>query len=170
MKRVVITGLGAVTPLGIGKEALWKGVKRGKSAVKRLTRFDASPLKSRIAAAVDDFDPAEYMDEKSVRRLDRFSQFAVASARLALDDAEMKLERRDGIGIGTYIGSALGGIGNAEDEHRNLVEKGYGAVNRLIALSVFGGAGAANVSIVFGLEGAVPLQRQQLRLRHHRDR
>jgi 3-oxoacyl-[acyl-carrier-protein] synthase II len=153
MKRVVITGIGAITPLGTGKKALWKGVRRGQSVVKKLDRFDTSKLKSRIAASVDDFDPLNYLDAKSVRRFDRFSLLAVASAGMALKDAQLKVDRKDGIGIGTYIGSALGGVGNAEAEHASLVLNGYSAVNKLIALSVFGGAGACNVSITFGLKG-----------------
>jgi len=153
MKRVVITGIGCVTPLGTGKKALWKGVKRGRSVIKRIDRFDASALKSRIAATVDNFDPLNYMDAKSARRFDRFSGLAVASAGMALEDAHLEIDRSDGVGVGAYIGSALGGVANAESEHTQFVNKGFGAVDRLIALSVFNGAGACNVSIVFGLKG-----------------
>src|SRR5207302_4352876 len=152
-KRVVITGIGCVTPIGIGKEALWQGVRRGQSAVKRIARFDPSPLKSQIAAEIEDFDPQNYMDLKSARRFDRCSLFAVASARMALDDAHLQIDRNDGNGIGAYIGSALGGVANAEAEHTRYVQEGFGAVDRLIALSVFNGAGACNVSIMFGLKG-----------------
>ncbi len=153
MNRVVITGIGCVTPLGIGKEALWKGVLAGKSTVRRIDRFDISGLKSQVAAAINNFDPLQYMDAKSARRLDRFSLFAVACGRMALDDAHLEIDRSDGVGTGTYIGSALGGVGNAEEEHTRLVQKGFAAVDKLIALSVFGGAGASNVSIAFGLKG-----------------
>src|SRR5258708_39724625 len=93
------------------------------------------------------------MDAKSARRFDRFSLFSVASARMALEDAHLEIDRSDGAGIGTYIGSALGGVANAEEEHTQFVQKGFGAVDRLIALSVFNGAGACNVSIAFGLKG-----------------
>jgi len=153
MKRVVITGIGCVTPLGIGKESLWSGVRRAESMVKPLTRFDASSLKSRIAASIDDFDPLNFMDAKSARRLDRFSQFAVACAGMALKDSRLALETAQENTMGVYIGSALGGVGNAEEEHTRLVQKGFSAVDKLIAMSVFSGAGAANVSIHFGLCG-----------------
>jgi 3-oxoacyl-[acyl-carrier-protein] synthase II len=153
MNRVVITGIGAVTPLGTGKKALWDGVRAGESAVRRIDHFDTTGLKSQIAAWVRDFDARNFMEAKSARRFDRFSLFAVAAARMALDDAELKIDQNDGNGIGTYIGSALGGVANAEAEHTEFVHKGFSAVNRLIALSVFNGAGACNVSITYGLKG-----------------
>jgi 3-oxoacyl-[acyl-carrier-protein] synthase II len=153
MNRVVITGIGVISPIGIGTDGLWKGVLRGASAVRTITRFDASMLQSRIAAEVDGFDPADFLDTKSARRFDRFSQFAVSCAGLALQDARMTIDRSDGIGIGAYIGSALGGVAHAEHEHTRLIEDGFKAVNRLVALSVFTGAGVSNVSIYFGLKG-----------------
>ena len=153
MNRVVLTGIGVVTPLGIGKEALWAGVQSGRSAVKPITHFNTGGLKSRIAAVVDGFEPRNFMDSKSARRLERFSQFSVACSRMALDDAHLQIDRSDGVGIGAYIGTALGGVGSAEEEHTALVQSGYGAVDRLLALSVFAGAGACNVSIAFGLKG-----------------
>ncbi|MFA5976562.1 MAG: beta-ketoacyl-ACP synthase II [Elusimicrobiota bacterium] len=151
MKRVVITGIGCVTPLGIGSEALWQGICREKSAVRRITRFDTSALRSRIAASIEDFDPFKFMEAKIARRLDRFSQFAVACAGMALQEARLTVDQPDH--AGTYVGSALGGIGHAEEEHTHLVQEGLQAVDRLIALSVFTGAGASNVSIAFGLNG-----------------
>ena len=151
--RVVITGIGCATPLGTGREALWQGVLKGKSAVKRLTRFDPTLLHSQIAAQVEDFDARDYLDAKSARRFDRFSQFAVASAGMALADSRLEVDRSDGAGLGTYIGSALGGVSKAEAEHTRFIQKGFSAVDKLIALSVFGGAGACNVSIYFGLKG-----------------
>ena len=153
MRRVVITGMGCVTPLGLGKEALWKNVRRARSAVERITHFDASPLKSQIAATVKNFDPLDYMEAKPARRLDRFSQFAVASAGMALADAHITVDPSRENTIGCYIGSALGGVGHAEKEHTNLVKAGFRAVDKLIALSVFSGAGASNVSIHFNLRG-----------------
>jgi 3-oxoacyl-[acyl-carrier-protein] synthase II len=153
MRRVVVTGIGAITPIGTGKRGLWEGVRRERSAVRKITRFDASQLKSQIAAEVDGFDPLDYMDAKTARRIDRFSQFAVAASAGALQDARLTIDPSDGVGTGAYIGSALGGVGHAENEHTRLVQQGFEAVNRLIALSVFTGAGASNVSIAFGLKG-----------------
>lgn len=153
MKRVVVTGIGSVTPLGIGSKPLWTAIRAGQSAVRKVNRFDTKDLNSKVAAAIEDFDPLDYMDAKMARRLDRFSLFAVASAGMALADAGYTVNRNDGYRIGTYIGSALGGVGNAEGEHKRLVQDGIRAVDRLIALSVFSGAGASNVSIAFGLKG-----------------
>ena len=153
MKRVAVTGIGAITPLGTGKEILWSAVRAGKSAVRQITRFDTSALKSRVAASIEDFDPLNYMDAKSARRLDRFSAFSVAASGLALQDARLSIDRSDGERTGAYIGSALGGVGNAEIEHETFMKEGIDAVSRLIALSVFNGAGATNVSIAFGLKG-----------------
>ncbi len=153
MKRVVITGIGAITTIGTGKKALWEGVRRSRSAIRPLTRFDASPLKSRIAGEINDFDAGDYLDAKSARRFDRFSCFSVASSKMALDDAGILINGIDGTRVGTYIGTALGGVSNAEAEHVNFVKEGFRSVNRLIALSVFSGAGACNVSITLGLRG-----------------
>ena len=153
MRRVVVTGIGAITPLGIGKDALWAGILSGRSAVRRLSRFDTSALNSKIAASVENFDARDYVEAKTARRLDRFSQFSVAGARMALDDAGLAIDRQDGRQAGAYIGSALGGVANAEEEHVEFIKDGIRAVNRLIALSVFNGAGACNVSIAFGLKG-----------------
>lgn len=153
MTRVVITGIGAILPLGTGKTAVWDGIRRGKSVVRRIDRFDASTLHSQIAAHVEGFDALDYMDTKAARRLDRFSQFAVACAGMAMQDASLLIDPSDGIGTGVYIGSALGGVGHAENEHTRLVQEGFSAVNRLIALSVFTGAAASNVSIAYGLKG-----------------
>ena len=153
MRRVVVTGMGVITPLGTGLEALWESVREGRSGVRKITPFDVSSFKSQIAASVDDFKPRDYMDAKSARRLDRFSLFSVAASRMALDDARFQVDRKDGYRTGAYIGSALGGVGNAEKEHEQFVKAGPGAVNRLIAMSVFNGAGVCNVSIAFGLKG-----------------
>src|SRR3984893_3154335 len=108
MRRVVVTGMGVITPLGTGKEALWDSVCKGRSAVRKITHFDASPFKSQIAATVDDFDDGQYMDAKSPRGVDRFSLFSVAAARMALDDPRLTIDSQDGCPHGAYVGSALG--------------------------------------------------------------
>src|SRR4029450_4470902 len=99
-RRVVITGIGAITPIGIGVEAVWDGLRSRRSAVREITRFDASPFKSRIAAQVDDFHPTDHIEERRARRLDRYSMFRVAAPRVALKDARIDLakEHRDRIG------------------------------------------------------------------------
>ena len=120
--RVAITGIGAITPIGIGVEELWQGVRAGTSAVRTITRFDASMLSSQVAAEIE-FDPLHYMSPKRARRLDRFSQFALVSAQMALADADITAEQLADSGAGVYVGSALGGVAfgraaNASAGHR----------------------------------------------------
>lgn len=149
---MVITGIGAVTPIGSRADGLWQGVLRGNSAVRRLTRFDASPFGATCAAEIDDFDPSDYLEPKRARRLDRFSQFAVASARQAIEDAGLQPDYLPH-GAGCYLGSALGGVAFGELQHHAYLERGVAGVNPSLALSVFGGAGSSNVAIDLGLTG-----------------
>ena len=152
-RRVVITGLGVVTPIGIGVDALWAGLRRRQSAVRTITRFDPSPFRSRIAAEVDGFHPADHVEERKVRRLDRFSQFSIAATRLGLADAELTLEREDRDRIGVMMGTALGGVAQAEGQHARYVEGGIRAVDPTLALTVFAGASSCNIAIEFGVAG-----------------
>ena len=151
-QRVAITGIGAITPIGTGVEELWQGVRAGVSAVRTITRFDASRLPSQVAAEID-FDPLQYMTPKRARRLDRFSQFALVGAQLALDDAGLTPAQVAATGAGVYIGSALGGVAFGEEQHETWVREGPQHVSPLIALSVFGGAASSNIAIEFGLHG-----------------
>lgn len=151
-RRVVITGLGAITPIGSGVEGLWGGMRRGRSAGRRITRFDPTPFRCHIAAEIDDFEPLDYMDAKKARRLDRFSQLAVAASRQAFTDARLCPEQA-GERAGVYLGSALGGVAFAEDQHTRYLTEGYGAVETWLALAVFGGAGATNVAMELNLQG-----------------
>ncbi len=151
-RRVVVTGIGVLTPIGHGRCGLWQGVVRGKSGVRPITRFDARSFRSRIAAEIDDFDAAAFVDRKRLRRLDRFSQFALAAAVLGLEDAGLTGTVL-GDRVGIYLGSALGGIAFAEAEHAAFVHGGLHAVNPLLALSVFGGASATNVAMEVGVTG-----------------
>jgi 3-oxoacyl-[acyl-carrier-protein] synthase II len=152
-RRVVVTGIGAITPIGVGTEGLWQGLRSGLSAVQGITRFDPTPFRSRIAAQVNDFHAADHIEERKVRRLDRFSQFSVAATRLAIADAELDLARDDPDRIGVMMGTALGGIARAEEEHGHYVEGGLRAVNPSLALSVFAGAASCNIAIEFGVCG-----------------
>lgn len=151
-QRVAITGIGAITPIGTGVEEFWAGVRCGRSAVRTITRFDASQFPSRVAAQVD-FDPLDYMPPKRARRLDRFSQFALVCAQMALDNAGLPVEDAARAGAGIYLGSALGGIAFAEEQHEAYVLNGPHHVNPMLALSVFGGAASSNVTIELGLTG-----------------
>jgi 3-oxoacyl-[acyl-carrier-protein] synthase II len=153
LRRVAVTGIGCVTPLGSGAEGLWAGLQRRRSAVRRIDRFDPSPFRSRIAAQVDDFEPHAYMDRNRARRLDRFSQFAIAAARLALDDAGLDPAALDRERVAVQLGSALGGVSHGEEQLTRYVTGGVRAVDPLLALGVFGGAASSNIAIEFGFSG-----------------
>ena len=149
-RRVVITGLGPITPIGNGVDGMWDGVRRGESAVKAISRFDPTGFASRVAAEVD-FEPLDFMTPKKAHRLDRFSQIALATALMALTDAGLTDAASCGMGI--YTGSALGGIAFAEDQHVVFLKRGIRAVSPMLALSVFGGASSCNIAIELGLTG-----------------
>lgn len=152
-RRVVITGLGLVTPLGIGREAFWSSLRERRSRVSPITRFDPSPFKSHIAAEVPDFHPGDFLEQRRLRRLDRFSQFAVAATRQGLADAGIDLAREDTDRVGAMMGTALGGVARAEAEHANFMRGGLRAVDSSLALAVFGGAASCNVAIEVGVSG-----------------
>jgi 3-oxoacyl-[acyl-carrier-protein] synthase II len=153
MRAVVITGVGCVTPIGTGVDGLWEGLRARRSAVRRLTRFDAEPFSSRVAAEIADFRPQDHLEKKRARRLDRFSQLAVASARLALEDAELAPEREDRDRVGAMMGSALGGVSFAESQAEVFRREGIRRVDPALALAVFGGAASCNIAIEFGFTG-----------------
>lgn len=150
---MVITGIGAITPIGSGSDGLWCGLRRGRSAVGLLTRFDASAFKSRVAAQVDDFDPARSLDLRMARRLDRYSQFAVVAAKGAVEDAGLEIGETECERAGVYLGSALGGLSFAEEQHTAFGSGGLRSVDPILALSVFGAAASANVAMALGLHG-----------------
>jgi 3-oxoacyl-[acyl-carrier-protein] synthase II len=151
-RRVVITGIGAITPIGHGVDGLWSGVLRGETAVRRVTRFDASSFRSRLAAEIDDFQPEDYLEPRRAKRLERFSQLAVAASQQAVADAGIDI-RRQPEEIGVYVGSALGGVSFGEEQHAVYIERGVRSVSPQTALAVFGGAGASNVAMELGIHG-----------------
>jgi 3-oxoacyl-[acyl-carrier-protein] synthase II len=152
-RRVAVTGIGAITPIGLGVEGLWEGLRRERSAVRSLTRFDPAIFRSHNAAEVDDFVPADHMEAKRAKRLDRFGQFSVAAARMALDDSAIDLAREDRERIGAMMGTALGGVGYAEEQLGRFLQHGLKAVDATLALAVFGGASSCNIAIEFNLLG-----------------
>jgi 3-oxoacyl-[acyl-carrier-protein] synthase II len=152
-RRVAITGIGAVTPVGVGADGLWAGVLANRSAVREIDRFDPSPFPSHVAAQITDFRPEDHLDARRARRLDRFSQLSVASARMAAEDAGWTDASRSPERTGVWIGSALGGVAFGEEQHANYVQRGVRAVAPTLATAVFGGAGASNVSIDQGIRG-----------------
>jgi 3-oxoacyl-[acyl-carrier-protein] synthase II len=154
-RRVVITGLGAITPIGAGKEGLWNGVRAGRSGVRRITQFDTTGYRSQVAAEVPDFDVASLGAGRQAKRLDRYSQFALGAAQQAWEDAGLSTSQVPPERIGVCVGSALGGIAMAEQESRVFLERGLRRVNPSLALCVFTGAASCNIAIEFGLTGPV---------------
>jgi 3-oxoacyl-[acyl-carrier-protein] synthase II len=150
--RVCITGIGAVTPIGIGRERLWQGALQGVRGVRTLDRFDTSPFRSKVAGQVNDFDPAAFLDRRSLQRSERFAQFSIAAARMALEDARFSPSGDDGE-FGIWVGSALGGAAYGEEQLRNLIARGIKSVHPLLALSVFPAAACCNIAIHFGIHG-----------------
>ncbi len=152
-RRVAITGIGCVTPIGTGVDALWNGLRAERSAVTTISRFDASIFRSQCNAAVDDFDPLTWLDERRAKRLDRFGALSVVSAMLALQDAKLDLDAIDRDRVGTMMGTALGGVGYAEEQAGRFMQGGLRAVDATLALAVFGGAASCNIAIEFGITG-----------------
>lgn len=151
--RVVITGLGAVTPIGIGKKNFWEGLLAGKSGVGKITHFDPTDFKAQIAAQVDDFDPTDFIDKKESRRMDRYTQFAVAATRMAFEDANMDLSKEDKDRIGVFIGTGIGGIQTMHDQYKVILEKGPNRVSPFCVPMMIANMATGQTSIVFGLHG-----------------
>lgn len=152
-KRVVITGLGAVTPIGIGKEAYWQALLAGVSGVCKITRFDASQFTTQIAGEVKNFDPTQYIDKKEAKRMDRCTQFAVAASKMAFEDSGINLETEDRTRIGTMIGTGIGGMDTLDEQFKNLFDKGPGRVSPFFVPMMIGNMAAGQTSITFGLQG-----------------
>ena len=152
-RRVVVTGLGLITPIGIGVDGVRAGLRAQKSATERVTTFDTSPFVTHIAAQVTGFDPTPYLDGKKLKRLDKFSQFAVAASKMAVVDAALDLRIEDRDRIGVCLGTALGGVGFAEEQYPAFLAHGPRGVNPMLALSVFNGAGSCNIAIELGVTG-----------------
>lgn len=154
MRRVVITGLGAITPVGIGKDELWNSLINGKSGIGPITRFDTEDFDTKIAAEVKDFNPEDYLERKEARRMDRFSQYAVAAAKLAIKDGNIDLDLIDKRNIGVILGVGIGGLETFEKEHTKLIEKGPNRISPLFIPMMISNMGAAQISMNLGLKGS----------------
>ena len=153
MRRVVVTGMGAITPIGLNTEEFWEGLKSGKTGFGEITQFDTSDFKVKIAASVKGFEGKNYMDVKSARRMELFCQYAVAAAKEALEQSGISMEQEDPYRVGCAIGSGVGSLQAVEREHKKLLEKGPGRINPLLVPLMITNMAAGNVSIQFGLKG-----------------
>lgn len=153
MNRVVITGIGAITPIGNSIDELWDSLINGRSGIDKITRFDVSSYPTKLAAEVKDFEPTEYIDKKEAKRMDRFTQFALASAKMALIDSGLDLEKEDLYRIGVIYGSGIGGIETLENQQNILKEKGPGRVSPFFVPMMIADMAAGLISITFGLKG-----------------
>lgn len=153
MKRVVITGMGIISPLGNSVDTFWNNIKEQKTAFKPITYFDTEDYKVKLAAQVEDFDPAEFMDPKAARRMESFCQFAVAAAGQAIADAKLDLNQEDTTRIGVSVGSGIGSLQAIEREHKKLLEKGPKRISTLLVPTMISNMAAGNVAIAFGLRG-----------------
>lgn len=152
-RRVVITGIGPITASGIGVDGLWAGLHRAVSPIRPLTRFDSTPFKAKLAAEIDDFEPAEFMETRRAKRLNRFEQLSVAATRLALEDADLEPEGMRSEPVAVQMGSALGGLAHAEHQLGEYLEGGLRAVDPRLALGVFAGAASCSVAIEYEFTG-----------------
>ena len=152
-RRVVVTGLGAVTPIGNNVDDFWASVKAGKIGFDHITKFDTTDYKCHIAAELKDFNPQDFMDRKATKRMEPFSQYAVAAAKQAIDDSGLDIEKEDPYMVGCAIGSGIGSLQAMERETQKLYEKGPNRVNPLLVPLMICNMAAGNVSIQFGLKG-----------------
>ena len=152
-RRVVVTGMGAITPIGNSVEGFWSGIKEGKTGFGPITYFDTADYRCKLAAEVKDFDPTQYMDKKSARRMEQFCQFAVAAAGQAIADAGLIMEQEDPYMVGCSVGSGIGSLQAMEREYDRLKEKGPGRVGPMLVPLMISNMAAGNVSIAYGLKG-----------------
>lgn len=151
--RVVITGVGVISPVGNNKEAFWHSLVNGISGIGPITHFDTTGYATRIAGEVKDFDPTAYIDKKEARRMDRYSQFAVAAAKMAVEDAKLDMKSVDGLRVGVILGSGIGGVATMEEQKQVLLEKGPGRVSALFVPMMIGNMAAGHISIALGASG-----------------
>ena len=152
-RRVVVTGIGLVSALGVGADQTWDTIKNGKNGIRLITHFDASQHTSKIAGEATAFDPIDFMDRKDSRKMDRFIQFAVAAAQMAVEDSSIPLTSLDSDRVGVYIGSGIGGIGTIEANHKILIEKGPGRVSPFFLISTIINEASGQVSIIYKARG-----------------
>lgn len=152
-RRVVVTGLGVISPVGNDVTTFWENLKAGKSGVGPITRFDASDFACKIAAEVKDYNPEDYIDKKEARHMDRFAQYAVSAAKLALEDSELQIIPENAERIGVYVGSGIGGLETLTAQHSALLEKGPRRVSPFFIPMIIGDMASGQISIALGAKG-----------------
>ncbi|GAX90399.1 beta-ketoacyl-ACP synthase II [Effusibacillus lacus] len=152
-RRVVVTGMGVISPVGNTVSAFWESLVAGKSGVGKITRFDASEYPCQIAAEVKDFNPEAYMDKREARKMDRFAQYAVAAARMAMDDSKLQITEENEERVGVYVGSGIGGLETLMEQHQILLEKGPRRVSPFFIPMMIGDIATGQISIFLGAKG-----------------
>jgi len=152
-RRVVVTGMGMVSPLGTGVEKTWQALIQGKSAVARITKFDTTGFDTQIAAEVKDFAPENFIDKKELKRMDIFIQYAMASAAMALEDSQLKITPANADRVGVVVGAGLGGLTTIESFHKVLLEKGPGRVSPFFIPMLIVNEAPGHISMRFGAKG-----------------
>lgn len=152
-RRVVITGMGSVSSLGIGADKLWQSIKIGKCGISRIERVDVSDLPTQVGAEIKDFEPSKFIDKKELRRMDRFAQFAVASTQMAIEDSKLDLDKVNKERVGVIIGTGIGGIETMENQHTELIEKGYRKVSPFFVPMMIPNMASGLIAIKYGVKG-----------------
>ncbi len=152
-RKVVITGYGVISPIGIGVNDFWNSLVSGKSGISRVSSFDASQFSTQICAAVKDFQPEKYIDKKKVRKMDRFSQLAFAAAKMAMEDAKLDMGKEDPFRVGVIVGSGIGGLSTVAQEHRVLLEKGPRRVSPFMIPMLITNIAAGEIAIAYNIQG-----------------
>ena len=153
MRRVVVTGLGAVTPIGNNVEEFWNGIKAGKCGIDKVTLFDATDFKTQIAGEVKNFEPTDFIEKKDARKMDRYTQLAMVAADEAVKDSGLNMEDEDPWKVGVITGSGIGGIHTLEEQHKSLLDRGPGRVSPFFIPMMIGNMGAAQIAIKYGARG-----------------
>lgn len=151
--RVVVTGMGTVSPVGIGLKDYWAALEAGESGIDRVTNFDAAELDSKVGGEVKDFKAQDYMDRKDAKRMDRFAQFAVAAAKLAVEDSDLKIDDSNAEDVGVLVGSGIGGMETFENQTKRLIERGPGRISPFFIPKMISNMAAGQVSIQLGAKG-----------------
>ena len=151
--RVVVTGLGVLSPVGIGKEKFWSALTSGTNGIKKISLFDAAEYTSQIAGEVTDFDPAQFIDKKEIKRMDRYTQFALAATKLAVDDAKLDVEKIDGERAGVFVGTGIGGMSTLHNQYEKLFAKGPSRISPFFIPMMIANMAAGNIAIAYKLRG-----------------